>query len=191
MEEWVVRALTRWPNVPALYGWLSLDRRGHWLIKGEPITRPQIIDTINPNYAADSRGCWYFQNGPQRGYVSLEYAPLHLRINGAGQLMAHTGAPVDSVDAVYLDENGALLLDSGLGPGLLDDQDLVWALSHLLVDGHEIDEPQLANALDRPSGSDTSLKFNFMGREVPVRRCDFEHIPARLGFVREPQPDQT
>ncbi|MDT0496079.1 DUF2946 family protein [Algiphilus sp. W345] len=191
MEEWVARALRRWPNVPALYGWLSLDRRGRWLIKGEHITRPQIIDTINPNYAADARGCWYFQNGPQRGYVSLEYAPLHLRINGAGQLMAHTGVPVDSVDAVYLDENGALLLESNLGPGLLDDQDLVWALSHLLVDGHEVDEAQLANALDRSSGSDTSLKFNFMGREAPVRRCDFAHIPARLGFVREPQPEQT
>src|SRR3546814_4722559 len=72
VEDWVQRALARWPNVPALYGWLRLDRRGRWLIRDEPISRPQIIDTINRNYAADARGCWYFQNGPQRGYMRSE-----------------------------------------------------------------------------------------------------------------------
>jgi hypothetical protein len=64
MEDWVHKALARWPDVPALFGWLSLDRRGRWRIRGEVITRPQIVDTINPNYAADEHGRWYFQNGP-------------------------------------------------------------------------------------------------------------------------------
>ena len=68
MEDWVHRAMARWPNVPALYGWLSLDRRGRWRIQNETISRPQIIDTFNRNYAADEQGRWYFQNGPQRGY---------------------------------------------------------------------------------------------------------------------------
>ncbi|MDB5974431.1 MAG: hypothetical protein JWR07_1191, partial [Nevskia sp.] len=47
MEDWVQRSLARWPNVPALFGWLALDRRGRWLIQGELISRPQIIETIN------------------------------------------------------------------------------------------------------------------------------------------------
>src|SRR5262245_55155172 len=46
MEDWVHRALKRWPNVPALYGWLRLDRRGRWLIQGETIGRTQIVDVI-------------------------------------------------------------------------------------------------------------------------------------------------
>ena len=75
MEDWVLRALAKWPDVPALFGWLSLDRRGRWYVRGEPISRPQIIDTIGRNYAADEQGRWYFQNGPQRGYVSCETAP--------------------------------------------------------------------------------------------------------------------
>ena len=50
MEDWVHRALARWPNVPALYGWLGLDRRGRWLIRGETISRPQIVD-IPPKQA--------------------------------------------------------------------------------------------------------------------------------------------
>ena len=26
MEDWVYLALEKWPNVPALFGWLGLDR---------------------------------------------------------------------------------------------------------------------------------------------------------------------
>ena len=37
MDEDVLRAMTRWPDVPAVYGWLSLDRRGRWLIRGETL----------------------------------------------------------------------------------------------------------------------------------------------------------
>ena len=53
MDDRMMRALARWPDVPALYGWLSLDRRGRWCIQGELITRPQIIDTIGPRLVAD------------------------------------------------------------------------------------------------------------------------------------------
>src|ERR1700712_3913736 len=76
MEPWALKAMQRWPNVPALFGWLSLDRRGRWLIKDELITRPQIIDTINANYGVDEHGRWFFQNGPQRGFMQLAYAPF-------------------------------------------------------------------------------------------------------------------
>jgi len=37
MDEVVVRSIAKWPGVPAVYGWLELDRRGGWRIKGERI----------------------------------------------------------------------------------------------------------------------------------------------------------
>src|SRR3546814_19214992 len=91
VEDWVQRALARWPNVPALYGWLRLDRRGRWLIRDEPLSRPQIIDTINRNYAPAARGCWYFQNGPHRGYMQLAVEPfvLLVAVDGEGLLQQH------------------------------------------------------------------------------------------------------
>ena len=56
---------------PAVYGWLSLDRRGNWLIKGErDRERSALREFIARNYQADERGRWYFQNGPQRVYVA-------------------------------------------------------------------------------------------------------------------------
>lgn len=188
MEDWVRRALAKWPNVPALYGWLRLDRRGRWLIRGEVITRPQIIDTINRNYEADARGCWFFQNGPQRGYVALDYAPLVLRGDGA-VLATHTGCAVERPSAAWLDEDGALLLSTEHGPGVLDDHCLDWALERLSSDGRSVDEDALAAALALPSGARTALRLRLGAAELPLLRLDAAAAPQHLGFVREPQPE--
>jgi hypothetical protein len=79
MDESVRAALARWPNVPSVYGWLSLDRRGNWLIKGERIGNPAVPEFIARNYECDERGRWFFQNGPQRVFVTLAYLPFVLR----------------------------------------------------------------------------------------------------------------
>jgi hypothetical protein len=34
----------KWPEVPACYGWLSLDRRGYWRLKEHVISRAGLID---------------------------------------------------------------------------------------------------------------------------------------------------
>ena len=33
MEEIVLQAMKKWPNVPDCYGWLGLDARGHWYLR--------------------------------------------------------------------------------------------------------------------------------------------------------------
>jgi hypothetical protein len=188
MEDWVLRGMQRWPNVPALFGWLGLDRRGRWTIQGELISRPQIIDTINANYAADELGRWYFQNGPQRGYVALEVAPLILSTSGDGsQLLTHTGLRVESVMQAWLDESGSLLLSTEHGAGLLADADLAWALSRIETSNGAVDDAGLEQALAESSGSRTLLKLMLDGRGIPITRLDNAEIPAALGFVRVPQ----
>jgi hypothetical protein len=188
MEDWVHRALARWPNVPALFGWLGLDRRGRWLIRGEIISRPQIVETINRNYAVDEHGRWYFQNGPQRGYVTLGHTPLVLRAPAEGELLtAHTETPVGSIASAWLDEEGGLLLQTDLGPGALADADLDWALQRLDSAHGPVDEAALAAALALTSGAETLLRLRLGGRLLPLTRLDAAEAPARLGFVREPQ----
>lgn len=187
MEAWALRGMQRWPNVPALFGWLGLDRRGRWLIRGEVITRSQIIDTINRNYEADAHGRWFFQNGPQRGFVALEYAPFVLHAAG-DTLTTHTGLQIDVPTAACLDESGSLVLDTQYGAGLLADNDLEWALEHMSAMGGPVDETALAEALALPSGEYTSLHIAVGGRPLPVMRLDGSVMPARLGFVRDPAP---
>jgi hypothetical protein len=187
MEEWVLRALKRWPNVPALYGWLRLDRRGRWLIQNEPITRWQIIETINRNYAADELGRWFFQNGPQRGYMQLDYAPFVLRVSQE-VLTAHTGLTVARPTNVFMDQDGALLVATEHGAGLLSDDELDWALHRMRKRNAPLGDDDLAEALALPSGANTEIDLRLGGRPFAIRRLDFARAPEVLGFVRDPQP---
>lgn len=188
MEDWVVRAMQRWPDVPALFGWLSLDRRGRWLIQGQHIRHPRIVDTINQNYGVDEHGRWYFQNGPQRGFIQLEYAPFVLRRLDAGdQLFTHTGLPIREPTLAYLDEYGALTLQTEHGPGEIAADELTWLLSalHHGADTHE--EVDFEAILSAPSGTAPVLSLNLHGLTLPVVRLDAAALPRQLGFVRDPQ----
>jgi hypothetical protein len=122
MDKMVARSLAKWPDVPAVYGWLSLDRRGNWLIKGERISNSALREFIGRNYEADERGCWFFQNGPQRVFVSLAYTPLVVHFEGEG-LVDHCGRPYEG-NAPYQDEEGSVLIAAGRKISLLDDRDL-------------------------------------------------------------------
>ena len=133
--------MRKWPQVPAVYGWLRLGRRGQSFLvdrgqagfddalhgQGSPITSPPIVDFIGRNYEADEHGAWYWQNGPQRAYVTLELAPLVLRVLGeqpSQRLVTHTGWPVERVTRVTCDLDGNLLLQTDLGPAVVDDRDI-------------------------------------------------------------------
>jgi hypothetical protein len=122
MDAVVAQAMARWPNVPSVYGWLSLDRRGNWLIKGERIANHALRDFIARNYEADEQGRWYFQNGPQRVYVSLAYTPYVVHYEG-GQLFDQCGRGF-SAERAYLDDEGSVLIEGTGRIALLDDRDL-------------------------------------------------------------------
>ena len=122
MDEAVARSIARWPNVPAVYGWLSLDRRGNWRIKGERIGNAALREFIARNYEADEEGRWYFQNGPQRVFVTLAYTPFVMHYEGE-RLLDQCGREVTARET-YLDDEGSVLVLGEHGVGVLDDRDL-------------------------------------------------------------------
>ena len=129
MDEMVLRGMAKWPDVPDVYGWLALDRRGNWLIRSTGATpsfgkigNAALRDFISRNYTSDDRGRWYFQNGPQRVFVNLAYTPLVLRYEGEA-LFDHCGRPF-LPDQAFVDEEGSVLMRGNQGIGLLDDRDL-------------------------------------------------------------------
>jgi hypothetical protein len=122
MDEIVARSMARWPDVPAVYGWLSLDRRGNWRIKGERIANAALREFIARNYLADERGCWFFQNGPQRVFVALAYTPLVVRYEGEA-LLDQCGRPF-LPGAFFQDDEGSVLIEGAGVVALLDDRDL-------------------------------------------------------------------
>ncbi len=141
MDEQVLRAMARWPNVPAVFGWLRLDRRGQWHLidrgmpgfdealhgAGSPITSPPIIAFIERNYTCDEQGRWFWQNGPQRVFVDLDIAPLIIRVLGSGtqaRFVTHCGHLFGPVQSAHFGDEGVLLLRSAQGVGAVHDLDL-------------------------------------------------------------------
>lgn len=173
-------AAVKWPKVPACYGWLSLDRRGCWRLKGEIIHHAGLIGFINGHYGADESGNWIFQNGPQAVYVALDYTPLVLRIEAGGGLIAHTGVAAGQVNAAYLDDEGSVLLDTALGIGLLDDRDLPDFISSCESAGGEI---AVEGALLATMKGGTGVFW----RGMPLQAIHHAEFPARFGFVPDPR----
>lgn len=177
MDQAVIRALAKWPGVPAVYGWLALDERGNWLLRDAstggfgPIGNAPLREFIGRNYAGDARGCWYFQNGPQRVYVRLACAPFVFRFDGPG-LVDQRGRPAGAVVGAWRDERGALILETAAGAGNLDDRDLL-AASDRIVD------------------SGGGAWFAWETKRVPLGRLSRAEMPARFGFVRDPRPGET
>lgn len=152
MDEIVARSMARWPNVPAVYGWLQLDRRGNWRIKGERIANAALREFISRNYLADERGCWFFQNGPQRVFVELAYTPLVVHYEGEA-LLDHCARPFGG-ENLFQDEEGSVLIEGRGSIALLDDRDL-----ERMVDR--------ADALLRIARAEVASRFRFITSPRP------------------------
>ena len=170
MDNLVLQAMAKWPNVPDCYGWLGLDARGDWYMrddqvqqqgafsvsKGSRLLHDKLIAFISRNYDSDKQGNWYFQNGPQRVFVELEATPWIWRLMPDGGIQSHTGLDA-RMQRCVLDEYGRLYLETELGFGLVHTQDML-AASELIESGLWV--PQ------------------------DVRTSD---LPQRFGYVRSPQ----
>jgi Protein of unknown function (DUF2946) len=183
MDDIVKAALAKWPHVPHCYGWLALDSRGEWYMrddrtqaagpfpnpKGSRIDHDKLRAFIHRNYAADERGAWFFQNGPQRVYVQLQAAPwvwrLHSSAPGQGvevsagfvEITSHTGLPTQ-VLSTWLCDQGRLFLHTPLGLGLV----------------HTADMHLAASAVEAGLWQPQALPFADM--------------PSRFGYVLQPTP---
>lgn len=168
----VLRAMTKWPDVPNCYGWLSLDQRGRWLLQGEVIKHRRACHFLGQHYASDDAGNWFVQNGPQRVFVALTYTPWVLRVQPDQSFTTHTGRRIKSIQNVYADDEGQLLLNTELGVGLIDDRDLV-AVSEML------------NTESEP------MVLTLKQETYAVAAIERNKVAARFGFVVTPQADKT
>jgi hypothetical protein len=190
MDASVLAAIARWPNVPDVYGWLSLTARGQWRLRGEAIGNAAIRDFIGRNYSHDERGCWCFQNGPQRVYVALELTPWVYRWHDGGGPVSHTGVRPRELRAAALLDDGRLVLATELGAGVIDDRDAPAMLPALAADGGaRLDDALLERWL--AGGVEATLTASVLGLSgaaVAVERLDAGRLGSRFGFVRDPSP---
>lgn len=174
-------AAVKWPNVPVCHGWLSLDRRGRWLLKGEAICHGGLVAFINRHYGADDAGNWIFRNGPQVVFVALDYTPWVLRLEADGGLAAHTGVAVGPADEAYLDDEGNALLHTPAGIGLVDDRDLAGFVAACRnVNGDTVGDDALLAIMTGASG--------VFWRGLPLQAIKRRDVGPRFGFRPDPAP---
>ncbi|WP_426115266.1 DUF2946 family protein [Massilia sp. PWRC2] len=192
MDDIVKQAMAKWPNVPDCYDWLALDARGVWRMRderaqqlglaGDKVVQTALLAFINRNYAVDRRGCWFFQNGPQRVFVNLAATPYIARTDPVHGLTVQTGAPLAPQQA-FLSEAGALVVVAGAVVAQVDDRDVAPLLAALSLNHTPISDDALLAWLENGTGS---LRLQLGESSIAVERIASADLAARFGFVRLP-----
>lgn len=175
MTHETIASISRWPNVPACYGWLALDPRGQWRLGedgGEVVYHAGLKAYLNQNYAVNERGEWFVQNGPQRVYVNLLRAPYVVSLDAAGEWQTHTGLAVRRITRALVDAEGHAYLVCEHGLAGIDDRDLCRLLESAAADNVLID----------------TISVTLGDVAMPLEAIDAELLPTRFGFTSQPQP---
>jgi hypothetical protein len=213
MDQSVLDAVKRWPDVPAVYGWLSLTARGEWKLHplgdaqagglGQGISNTQILGFMDRNYADQPDGAWFFQNGPQRVYVRLDAAPLIVHIDPTlHTLTTHHGKIVQHVLHWYCDETGQLYAKTDCGPARIDDRDLQVLAEVLrsperlslfdLFEGFALGETQRSEGASGPPQthmlSDPLKQYSAISQAAPLRFLKAADVAHTLHFIPNPGP---
>jgi hypothetical protein len=195
MDDIVKQAMAKWPNVPHCYGWLALDARGVWRMRdeaaqgaeapGDKLGNAALVGFINRNYHHDERGCWYFQNGPQRVYVNLEATPFIARTDPSQGFVLHTGQPMAAPEEVFMLDSGGIVLRAGEQLAQLDDRDVAQLLQSMELDGKPVGDEELMAWLSKSEGAG-QLSLRWQDRRIAIERLRDHEAAQRFNFVQRP-----
>jgi hypothetical protein len=202
MDEQVLRSLIKWPNVPHCFGWLALDRRGQWRMRdefaqanqlaGSVIQHTALNEFISRNYACDSLGRYFFQNGPQRVFITLDATPFIARMipseNGP-QLLTQCGTEINPQSALS-DEKGNIYITGKIAQSLSDQiDDTVFtkteSLSVALLHDHDLD---LFSDQSRVVEDACSFRGSWLwnSRDLPIEPIHSLELSERFHFIKAP-----
>jgi hypothetical protein len=202
MDEQVLRSLIKWPNVPHCFGWLALDRRGQWRMRdefaqanqlaGSIIQHAALNEFISRNYACDSLGRYFFQNGPQRVFITLDAAPWIARIipsESGFQLLTQCGTEIKPHSALS-DEKGNIYITGFIPQSLSDKSDQTVftkteSLSVALLHDHDLD---LFSGQSQVQEDACSFRGSWQwdGKELSIEPIHSIELSERFHFVKAP-----
>lgn len=202
MDEQVLRSLIKWPNVPHCFGWLALDRRGQWRMRdefaqanklaGSVIQHAALNEFISRNYACDALGRYFFQNGPQRVFITLDATPWIARMipgeNGP-QLLTQCGTEIKPHSALS-DEKGNIYITGIIVQSLSDQIDSfvftkTESLSVALLHDHDLD---LFSNQSKVMEDACSYRGSWQwdGEDLPIEPIHSLELSDRFHFIKAP-----
>ena len=183
---------SNWPTTQDAFGWLSLDPRGYWRIKGKRIDNPNLIEFINKNYESDKHGRYFFQNGNQRVFVNLTIAPFVIRVIDVNplQFITHTGVLIQKIDRIWFDKKKMnFILKTGSVFGSIDDRDLSHVYNTLINStGSRLSESEQQHATnDNENLLPVDMFLDYKGKELRIATADNDTGDGNH-FIQKPSP---
>jgi hypothetical protein len=202
MDEQVLRSLIKWPNVPHCFGWLALDRRGQWRMRdefaqanqlpGNVIQHASLNEFISRNYAHDSLGRYFFQNGPQRVFVTLDATPWIVRMipgEGGYQLVTQCGTQIQARGALS-DEKGNIYITGFVAQSLSEQADgniftKSESISVALLHDHDLD---LFSDQSKVQEDACSFRgsWKWDGEDLPIEPIHSAELSGCFHFIKAP-----
>ena len=202
MDEQVLRSLVKWPNVPDCYGWLALDRRGQWRMRDEfnqqhhlpcqVIVLQALKEFVSRNYARDSQWMYFFQNGPQRVFITLDATPWVVRIIPSDQgirLLTQCQSSLEPTAALS-DENGNIYIVGKVTQTIYEDSDrgkfsIQESKSVALLHDHDLDLfSELASL--REEACSFGGSWNWHGKQLPLDPIHSSELATRFHYIAKP-----
>jgi hypothetical protein len=200
MDEQVLRSLIKWPDVPDCFGWLALDRRGQWRMRdefaqqnklpGQTITHVALNDFISRNYACDHLGRYFFQNGPQRVFITLDATPWVARIipsKNRIQLITQCNESMEPSGALS-DENGNIYITGKVNQLVYKQENQFSQQDYhtvALLHDHDLDHFSEIAKL-REEACSFGGSWTWQGKQLPLDPIYSEEIATRFKFITIP-----
>jgi len=205
MDDQVLRSLMKWPNVPDCFGWLALDRRGQWRMRdeftqqhhlpGQVIKHTALNEYIARNYACDELGRYFFQNGPQRVFITLDATPWIARIipTDKGQNLISQCHQAIEPTAALSDEKGNIYIVGAIDQTIYDGNQnnasqfiKIDGLSVALLHDHDLDYfSELAKLREEACSFGGSWVWH--DKQLPLDPIHSEELASRFNFIAKPQ----
>ena len=202
MDEQVIRSLIKWPDVPDCYGWLALDRRGQWRMRdeftqqnnlpGQVIKHQSLNEFISRNYARDTQGKYFFQNGPQRVFIALDATPWIVRMIPSDQgvkLLTQCQSPIEPTAALS-DEKGNIYIIGNITQAVYEESDraqfkLQTTESIALLHDHDLDLfSELATLKEEACSFGGSWSWH--GKQLPLDPIHSSELANRFDYLAQP-----
>jgi len=200
MDEQVLRSLIKWPNVPDCFGWLALDRRGQWRMRdafaqenklpGQVITHTALNEFISRNYVCDHLGRYFFQNGPQRVFITLDATPWIARITPSAeglQLITQCNSSIEPSGALS-DESGNIYIVGKVNQLFYKQENQFFkeeGQTAALLHDHDLDHfSQLANL--REEACSFGGSWTWQDKQLSLDPIRAEEIACRFKFIAKP-----
>ena len=165
-------------------------------LPGQVITHRALNEFISRNYARDSLGRYFFQNGPQRVFITLDSTPWVARItpseNGS-ELISQCHNPIEASGALS-DENGNIYIVGKVNQLIYRQENKASFTKEdcktvALLHDHDLDHfSRLAKLHEEACSFGGS--WEWQGKQLPLDLIHSEELAAHFQFIAKPS-DQS